>query len=208
MCNNSILTLSIPSEGKSSQIKGLSITRLLLPSQTPTVIPGHSYCWMTNYNLCCCSVTVLCLTLCDPIDQSQPGFPLLHYLSEFAQSHAHWLCDAIQPSCLLSSPSPPTFNLSQHQGLFQWVTSSHQVSKALELQLQYQFFMNIQGSFPLGWTGLISVQSKGPSRVFSNTSVQKHQIFCTQPSLWSNSHTHTWLLEKPQLWLDRPLSAK
>ena len=66
--------------------------------------------------------------------------------------------------------------------------------------------MNIQDWFPLGLTGLISLQSKGLSRVFSNTTVQKHQFFCAQPSLWSNSHIHTWLLEKPEL--GRPLSAK
>ena len=68
--------------------------------------------------------------------------------------------------------------------------------------------VNIQGWFPLGWTGLISLQAKGLSKVISNTTVQKHQFFGAQPSLWSNSHIHTWLLEKPQLWLDRPLLAK
>ena len=68
--------------------------------------------------------------------------------------------------------------------------------------------MNVQGWFPLGLTGWISLQSKGLSRVFSNTTVQKHQFFGTQLSLWSSSHIHTWLLEKPQLWLDRPLLAK
>ena len=68
--------------------------------------------------------------------------------------------------------------------------------------------MNIQDLFPLGLTSLISLQSKGLSRVFSNTTVQKHQFFGTQLSLWSNSHIHIWLLEKPELWLDRPLSAK
>ena len=62
--------------------------------------------------------------------------------------------------------------------------------------------MNIQGWFPLGWTGLISLQSKGLSTVFSNTTVQKHQFFGAQPSLWSNSHIHTWLMENPELWLD------
>ena len=68
--------------------------------------------------------------------------------------------------------------------------------------------MNIQDWFPLGWTGLISLQSKGPSRVFSNTTVQRHQFFGAQLSLWPNSHIHTWLLEKPQPWLDGPLLAK
>ena len=68
--------------------------------------------------------------------------------------------------------------------------------------------MNIQGWFPLGFTGLIFLQSKGLSRVFSNTTVQKHQFFSAQPSSWSSSHIHTWLLEKPYLWLYRPLLAK
>ena len=68
--------------------------------------------------------------------------------------------------------------------------------------------MKIQDWIPLGWTAWISLQSKGLSRVFSNTTVQKHQFFCAQPSLWSNSHIHTWLLEKPYLWLDGPLLAK
>ena len=68
--------------------------------------------------------------------------------------------------------------------------------------------MNIQDWFPLGLTGLISLQSKGILRVLSNTTVQRHQFFSIQPSLWSNSHIHTWLLEKPQLWLDGPLLAK
>ena len=111
-----------------------------------------------------------------------------------------------QPSHPLSTPSPPAFYLSQHQGLFQWVSSSHQVAKVLELQLQNPS-MNIQGWFPLGLTDLISLLSKGLSRAFSKTTVQKHQFFDAQVSLWSNSHIYTWLLEKPSLWLDRPLSA-
>ena len=70
-------------------------------------------------------------TLCDPTDCNTPGFPVYHQLLEFTQTHVHWVGDAIQPPHPLSSPSPPTFNLSQHQGLFQWVSSSHQVAKAL-----------------------------------------------------------------------------
>ena len=70
------------------------------------------------------------------------------------------------------------------------------------------FPMNIQDWFPLGWTGSISLQSKGLSRIFSNTTVQKHQFFGTQLSLWSNYHIYMWLLEKPCLWLDGPLLAK
>ena len=69
----------------------------------------------------CCSVAQLCLILCGPIDCSTPGFPTLHHLPEFAQTHVHWVSDAIQPSHPLSSPSPPAFSLFQHQSLFQWV---------------------------------------------------------------------------------------
>ena len=80
--------------------------------------------------------------------------------------------------------------------LFQWVSSLNQEAKVLEFQ-QPGLPMNIQGWFPLELTGLISLQSKGLSRAFSSTTIQKHQFFGTQPSLWSNSHSHTWLLEKP-----------
>ena len=77
---------------------------------------------------------------CDPMDCSTPGLPVHHQLLEFTQSHVHWVGNAIQPSHPLLSPSPPTFNLSQHQGLFQWVSSLHQVAKVLEFQLQHQSF--------------------------------------------------------------------
>ena len=77
-----------------------------------------------------------CLTLCNPMNCSTLGFPVLHCLPEFAQTHVHRVGDSTQPSHPLSSPSPPALSLSQHQGLFQWVSSSHQVAKVLELQLQ------------------------------------------------------------------------
>ena len=113
------------------------------------------------------------------------SLPVHHQLLAFTQTHVHWVGDAIQLSHALSSPSPPAFNLSQHQALFQSVSSSHQVAKVLAFQLQPQSFqwMNIQDWFPLGWTGWISLQPKGLSRVFSNTTVQKHQFFGTQLSL-------------------------
>ena len=85
------------------------------------------------------SVAQSCPTLCDPMDCSAPGFPVYHQLPELAQSHVHWVGDAIQPSHPLS-PSSPAFILSQHQGLFKWVSSSHQVAKVLEFQLQHQSF--------------------------------------------------------------------
>ena len=88
---------------------------------------------------CCCSVAKSCLTLCDPMDCSTPGFPVLYYLPYFVQTHVHWVSDAFQPSHPLS-PSSPVLSLSQHQGLFKWVSSLHQVSKLLKLQLQHQSF--------------------------------------------------------------------
>jgi len=92
---------------------------------------------------CCCSVTKSCLTLCDPKNCSTLGFAVLHYLPEFAQTRVHWVGDAIQPSHLLSSSSPLALNLSQHQYLFQRVSSLYQVAKVLELQLQHQSFQRI-----------------------------------------------------------------
>ena len=81
-----------------------------------------------------------CVCLCKPMDCSTQGFPVLHHLPELAQTHVHWVSDTIQPSHPPSLPSAPALNLSEHQGLFQWVGSSHEVAKALKLQLQYQFF--------------------------------------------------------------------
>ena len=99
-------------------------------------------------------VTQLCLTLCDPMNCSTPDLYAHHQLPEFTQTHVHWVSDVIQPSHLLSSPSPPAFNLSQHQGLFKWVNSSQQVAKVLEFQLQHQSF---QWTFKtdLFWDGLV-----------------------------------------------------
>ena len=134
-----------------------------------------------------------------PMDCSTPGLPVYHQLLELSQTHVHQVSEAIQPSHPLFSPFPPAFNLSQHQGLFQWVSSLHQVARVLEFQLQHQSFqwiLEYSGLiFRMDWSDLLAVQ--GNSRVFSNTTVPKHQFFCTQLSLESNSHIHTWLLEKP-----------
>ena len=86
------------------------------------------------------SVAQSCPTLCDPMNRSTPGLPVHHKLPECTQTHVHPVGDVIQPSHPLSSPSPPAPNLSQHQGLFQWVNSSHEVTKVLEFQLQHQSF--------------------------------------------------------------------
>ena len=86
------------------------------------------------------SVAQSCPTLCSPMNCSTPGLPVHHQLRESTQSHVHWVGDAIQPSHPLSSPSPPALSLSQHQGLFKWISSSHQVAKVLEFELQHPSF--------------------------------------------------------------------
>ena len=115
--------------------------------------------------LICCSVTKSCPTLCNPMDCSTPGFPVLHYLPEFAQTHVHGV-NAIQPSYPLQPASHPALNLPQHQGLYQWVSSSHQVAKVLELQLQRQSFQWIfRVDFLSDWlVGSPCCLSKGLSR--------------------------------------------
>ena len=86
------------------------------------------------------SVAQSCPTLCDPMNCSAPSLPVHHQIPESTQTQVHWVGDAIQPSYPLLCPSPPSLNLSQHQGLFQWVSSSHEVAKVLEFQLQHQSF--------------------------------------------------------------------
>ena len=126
----------------------------------------------------CCLVIV---SLCHPMDCSTSGFPILHHLPGLAQTHVHWVYDAIQPSHPLSSPSPPAFNLSQHQGFFQWVNSLHQVVKVLEFQLQHQSFQWIfRVDFLWDWLVGSPCSPRDSSRVSSNTTVQKHQFFSTQ----------------------------
>ena len=106
-----------------------------------------------------------------------PGFPI-HQPPEFTQTHVHWVSDAIQPSHPLSSPSLPTFNLSQHQGLFIWSQLFPSGGQSTGVSASASVLpKNIQDWFPLGWTSWISLQSKGPSRVFYNTTVQKNQFF-------------------------------
>ena len=144
------------------------------------------------------SVAQLCPTLCDPMNRSTPGLPVHHQLLEFTQTRVCRVSDAIQPSHPLSSPSPPAPNPSQHQSIFQWVNSSHEVAKFTGVSALASFLpKKSQGWFPLGWTGWICLQSKGLSRVSSNTTVQKQQFFGTQLSSQSSSHIHTWPLEKP-----------
>ena len=139
-----------------------------------------------------------CLTLCNTMDCSTPDFPVHHQLPELDKTHVHPVSDVIQPSHPLSFPFPFALNLSQHQSFLSHLIASGGQSTGVSASV---FPVNTQDWSPLGWTGCISLQSKGLSRVFSKTTVQKHQFFGAQLSLRSSSNIHTWLLEKPQLWL-------
>ena len=125
------------------------------------------------------SVTQSCPTFCDPMNHNTPGLPVHHQLLESTQTHVHLVDDAIQPSHPLSSPSAPALNLSQHQvGMSQLFASGGQsigVSASTSV-----LPMNTQDWSPLEWTGWIFWQSKGLSRVFSNTTVEKHQFFSNE----------------------------
>ena len=103
----------------------------------------NSFSWKTEFMCGSVQLILSCPTFWNPMDYSTPGLPVCHQLPELTQTHVHWVSDAIQPSHPLLSPSPPAFSLSQHQCLFQWVNSSHQVVKVLELQLQHQSFQRI-----------------------------------------------------------------
>ena len=141
------------------------------------------------------SVAQSCPTLCDLMDCWTPGFPVHHQLPELAQTHVPHVGDAIQPS----HPLPSLFVLPSN---FPRIRIFSKQSVLCIRWPKYWSFtsvlpMNIQDWFPLELTTLISLQSKGLSRVFSSTTVKKHEFFGNQPSLWSNSHNQIWLLEKP-----------
>ena len=143
------------------------------------------------------SVAQSCLTLWDPINRSTPGLSVHHQLPEFTQTHVHRVSDAIQPSHpwsspLLLPPIPPSIRVFPMIQLFAWSSQSIGVSAVASFLPKKS-----QDWSPSEWTGWISLQSKGLSRVFSNTTVQKHQFISAQPSSQSNSHIHTWPLEKP-----------
>ena len=150
--------------------------------------------WTTYTSVQFSSVTQSCLTLCNPMDCSTPGLPVHHRVYSNSCPLSWWCHLTISFSgvpffsCLQSFTASGSFQMSK------FFTSGGQrigvSASALVLP------MNIQDWFPLGWTGWISLQSKGLSRVFSNTTVQKHQFFSTKLSLESNSHIHTWPLEK------------
>ena len=128
--------------------KAIHVTQVLQKPMKTFKRPVYSKKKRFQYS----SVTQLCLTLCDPMDCSMPGLPVYRQIPELAQTHVHWICDAIQQSHPLSSPSPPAFDHSQHRGLFQWVSSLQQVAKVLEFQLQHQSFQWIfKTDFVYNW---------------------------------------------------------
>ena len=125
------------------------------------------------------------------MDCSVPGLPVYHPLSEFTQTHVHWVGDAIQPSHPLSFPSPPTLNFSQHQGLFKWVSSSHQVAKVLEFQLQHQSFQEYSGliSFRMDWLDFLAVQGMLKSLIQHHSS-RASILWCSTFFLVQLSHPY------------------
>ena len=141
------------------------------------------------------SVTQLCRTLCDPMNRSMPSLPVHRQLLEFTQTHVHWWCHpTISSSVIPFSSCPQSFTASGSFPMSQIFTPGGQSIGISALASVLP--MNTQ-DWSLRWTGWISLQSKGLSRVFSNTTVQKHQFFSAHLSLQSNVHIHTWPLEKP-----------
>ena len=156
-----------------------------------------------------CLVTQLCPTLCDlwtAARQISLSFTISQSLLKLMSIESVIPSNPISSSVTLFSFCPQSFPASGSFSLSQFIASGGQSIGASASASVHP--MNIQDWFPLGWTGLNSLLSTGLSRAFSNTTIPKHQFFRSQPSLWSNSHIHTWLLEKPKLWLYGPLSAK
>ena len=155
------------------------------------------------------SVTQSCPTLSNPMNCSTPCLPVHHQLQGFHPNpcpSSPWCHPAISSSVVPFSSCPQSFPAS---GSFQMSQPFASGSQNIGVSASTSVLpKNTQDWFPSGWTGWISMQSKGLSRVFSNTTVQKHQFISAQLSLESNSHVHTWPLEKPLPWLDRPLMAK
>ena len=140
------------------------------------------------------------------MDCSTPGFPVLNCLSEFAHScPLNWWCHPTVLSSVIPFSSCAQFFPASKSFPISWLFAAEDQSIGASASV---LPMNIQGWFHLGLSGLISLLSKGLSRVFFSTTIQKHPFFGTQPSLWSNSLLHTWLLKTPYLWLYQPLTPK
>ena len=145
--------------------------------QRHTTSKGPIMLYLLILMVSCCFVTVSRLTLCYPMNSSKPGFPVLHYLLKFAQTHIHWVGHSIQPYHPLLPPSPPALSLSQHRGIYKWVSSSHSGLSIGASTSASVLPVGIQGWFPLWLTGLISLLLKGLSRVFPSTTIWKHLFF-------------------------------
>ena len=146
------------------------------------------------------------IQLYHPMDCSTPGLHVLHYLLKFAQTHVHQVGDAIQPSHPLLSPSPPALNLSQHQGLFKWASSSHQVAKLLELRLQsFQWIFRVD-FLRIDWFDLLAVQGTLKS-LLQHHNLKSSVLRCSAFFMVQFSHLYM-TTGKSQLWLDGSLLAK
>ena len=173
----SVLAWRIPGTGEPGWLLSLGSHRV-----------GHD--WSDLAAAAAAAVIKSCPTLCNPMDCGTPGFPVLHYLPELTQTHIHWIGEAMQPSHPLSPSSPPVFDLSQHQDLFQWGSSSYQVAKVLELQFQSApvLPMNIfrVNFFRIDWFDLLEVQGTLKSLLQHHNSklsiLQCTAFFMVQPS--------------------------
>ena len=165
--------------------------------------------WINKWFIycCCCSIAELCLTPCDPMDCSTPGFPILHQLLSFTQTHVHWVDDVIQPSCPIIPFSSCLLSFLSKSFLVSQLFTS--CSKSIGTSASASVFpMNIQDWFPLGLTGLISLQSRGLSGVFSKNTVQKLSIlWCSAFFMVQLSHPYM-TTGKTIAWLYGPLLAK
>ena len=158
LCRN-----SLQSKGTVAVGSWISLVLLCFPEATGFIEQWKNHL-RTHYSAqsCCSSVIQLCLTLHDPMDCSMPGFPVLHHLLELAETHVHWVSDAIQLFHHLLPPFPPAFNFPQYQGLFQWVSSLHQVAKVLSFSFSFSISPSSQYSglisFRMDWLDLLAVQ--------------------------------------------------
>ena len=184
---------------KKKKLGKSNLSLLMIPSICIHSKNFYSEKYPSFFGFCCCSVGQSCLTLCDPMDcaahQASPSFTiswsLVKLMSvELVMPSNHLILCHPFSSCPQSFPASRSFPVSQ---LF-FAAGGQSIGVSASVSVPP---MNMQSWSPLGLTGLISLQSKGLSRVFCSTSVQKQHFFSTQPSLWSNSHIHTWPLEKP-----------
>ena len=195
--HNCCLFTSFHASHQPASVRSATIYIIVFVSCLISPCPGPERQNAAGMNECyCCSVAKLCLILRDTMDRSIPGSSVFHYPRVCSNSCplSRWCYLSISSSVTLFSFCLQSFSASGCFAKNQLFTSGGQ-STGVSISA-WVLPMNIQSWFLLGLTSLISLLSKGLSRVFSRTTVQKHQFFSAQPSLWSNSHIHTWLLEK------------